>query len=317
MNTTTDTPTDEVSRYLTELREALADLSPADRDGLLEDLPAHLAEVAAEAPGELADRLGPPARYAAELRTAAGLEPGPADGGGPALTSAAQTVFALATRLDRQAGRLLGYPRGSDFVLLLRPAWWVLRGYLAAILVTHLYQGYGYSPVPRFGGGVWPGLVLVLAFVVGSIRLGRRTGAGLGVPARVAVILLNVVLAVFGLSLVPRVLTLGWASPVDVQVVDRYGGVTDLYPYGPDGKPLSGVRIVDQNGNPLRMGDPYACPTQYPWTGETYQYPLCPPQPSGYAPSAPSLPLPSGANATPTFVTPTGPITPPTVAPSG
>ena len=62
-----------LDRYLAGVREALADLPEDVRDELLEDLPAHFAEVLAEHDGSLDDRLGPPAAYAADLRAAAGL----------------------------------------------------------------------------------------------------------------------------------------------------------------------------------------------------------------------------------------------------
>src|ERR687889_155753 len=48
-------------------------LNAAIRDELLEDLPEHLAEVAADDVGSLADRLGPPSVYAAELLASAGF----------------------------------------------------------------------------------------------------------------------------------------------------------------------------------------------------------------------------------------------------
>lgn len=68
----------EVADYVAQVRSALADLPAATRDELLEDLTEHLTEVAAEGQGSLAERLGPPAAYAAALRSAAGA---PTDGG--------------------------------------------------------------------------------------------------------------------------------------------------------------------------------------------------------------------------------------------
>jgi uncharacterized membrane protein len=65
----------EVDYYYERVAAALADLPQEARDELLEDLPAHFAEVVAEQGGPLVDRLGPPAAYAAEQRAAAGLDP--------------------------------------------------------------------------------------------------------------------------------------------------------------------------------------------------------------------------------------------------
>ena len=72
-----DSRTAEIAAYLADVRGAMTDLDPGVRDGLLDDLPEHLAEVAAADPSPLQSRLGPPAAFAAELRSAAGLAPPP------------------------------------------------------------------------------------------------------------------------------------------------------------------------------------------------------------------------------------------------
>lgn len=61
---------DDAARYADAVRAALADLGDEERAALLDDLEAHLAEVAAESDAPLTERLGPPDRYAAELRAA-------------------------------------------------------------------------------------------------------------------------------------------------------------------------------------------------------------------------------------------------------
>jgi hypothetical protein len=50
----------EIAGYVEEVWEALRDLPLSQRDDLLEDLPAHLAEVVAEDPAPLRERLGEP-----------------------------------------------------------------------------------------------------------------------------------------------------------------------------------------------------------------------------------------------------------------
>jgi uncharacterized membrane protein len=65
----------QIIDYLHRVRAALADLPTETRAELLEDEPAHLAEVLSEGSSGLAERLGPPEKYAAELRAAAGLPP--------------------------------------------------------------------------------------------------------------------------------------------------------------------------------------------------------------------------------------------------
>jgi uncharacterized membrane protein len=64
--------TDDVARYAADVRAALAHLPDAGREILLEDLESHLEEVASESGAPLRERLGNPADYAAELRSAYG-----------------------------------------------------------------------------------------------------------------------------------------------------------------------------------------------------------------------------------------------------
>jgi hypothetical protein len=74
---------DAVARYAAAVRAAVADLGDEERAQLLDDLEAHLQEVAAESGTPLTERLGPPEAYAAELRAAYGA-PAPQAGRGPA-----------------------------------------------------------------------------------------------------------------------------------------------------------------------------------------------------------------------------------------
>lgn len=252
--TTTETPAGpEVAGYLDEVAAHLAGLAwlpEPDRAELLDDLARHLAEVAAEGGAPLAEQLGPPARYAEELLTAAGLEApgadGPGPGHGPRTMAAALDVW---RRLRETA------VAARD----LEPAWWVLRGYLAASLLCSLSTGFGRAtvPVPDFGGSRLLGLVAVAVAVRQSVLWGRQ-----GRPARRWVRRV----ATWGLALYGVVLLGNLGEPrVEVQWVDtgtrvvepgclRNGAgevVDDLYPYGPDGRLLDPVLLYDQNGRPL------------------------------------------------------------------
>ncbi|MEV1116280.1 hypothetical protein AB0I91_14505 [Actinosynnema sp. NPDC049800] len=97
MSTQTNT---EVKHYLDAMRDALADLPPAEVAEIMDDAGAHVVEVAEEMGDEfsaaaLIDRLGTPRAYAEELRVAAGY-PSPssaAAGGGDRSTVLAR--FAL------------------------------------------------------------------------------------------------------------------------------------------------------------------------------------------------------------------------------
>lgn len=68
---------DDPAGYAEAVRAALGDLSAEERSSLLDDLEAHLAEVAAEPGTRLVERLGSPEDYAAELRAAYGARPRP------------------------------------------------------------------------------------------------------------------------------------------------------------------------------------------------------------------------------------------------
>ena len=196
--------------YFEQLRACFADLPAAARDDLLDDLAEHLAEVAAEGDGPLADRLGPPAAYAAELRAAAGLAPP----GAAADTLIRRWKRRLAV-LDRRSGPVLGYERSSDFVRQLAPAWWVLRGY--AVAAVPLWAVDGPSLVPRIGGNAWAGGLITAAAIVGSVWLGR-----LG-PARAR--------PVRALAGAAQLVFLGLLVAVTVQAVDVFDRYDDAPSY--------------------------------------------------------------------------------------
>jgi hypothetical protein len=297
---------EEIARYLDGVRAALLDLPPQVRDELLEDLLAHLTEVAAESDESLVDRLGQPAAYAAELRATAGME-------AETTRSTAQLPYAVINRtknavnvVDHRVGRLIGYPRARDFLVLLAPAWWVLRGYLVGMIVLDVLFGYqGVTPSADAQGLV--GTLLIAALVVGSIKLGAispdwsslRRFAAYGATA------------ILGFVLVVGVLTLDDRSDSSesVQVWNPWAGIEDVYPYDANGQPLTGVRLFDQNGNPIVIGS-RQCVRQGmadwapngQWSqSDQVSYPLCPwpgsplPSPSPSLPSGPPAPpAPSG-----------------------
>jgi hypothetical protein len=310
----TQTRSEEIGRYLERVRAALADLPTEARDELLEDLPAHLAEVASEDQDSLAERLGPPERYAAELRAAAGLAPGTTDGGGPGLASLMSRLTDRARTADARVGPLLGYPRLSEFVRLLRPAWWVARGYLVFYLISGHFWGTSYGILPRFYGHLVFGLPVALAAIAVSVALGRRL-TGLRAWPRRGLVLANLVLAVFGLVALRQMDVAaagGWNQTVYENPV---GGVVDIYPRGVDGSPLSGVSLFDQNGAPIQLGNPWRCQNPVAASPDApYTYPLCPLGPGAVAQASPSAPG-SSSSVSPT-PTPPGRTSSPTASPT-
>lgn len=261
-----DTIGGEVARYATAVRAAFADLPGPDRELLLEDLEDHLQEVAAEAGGPLEERLGRPEAYAAELRASAGL-PGPGAG---TRRRRSLRASAVGDRLERLWGGARAHPAGGavvEFLPELRPAWWVLRGYLAvqalAVATSLLVHGDGLSfPVPALFGSRVLGLLATVAAVAASVALGRRRQAA---SRRVRGLTLagNAALAIFALLVV---LELGANEASDdlyrPESVTSYRGpldglrsdgkeISNIFPFDADGKPLRDVYLIDQDGEPV------------------------------------------------------------------
>ena len=242
----------DVAAYAAAVRAALADLPPAEAQALLEDLDDHLAEVAAESTEPLAQRLGPPQGYAAELRSAyrtSGLD-----------DDRRRTPIVRGLRHLRE--RITGsssYREVRAFLPELRPAWWVLRAYLAVLVAAVIFSGRNVSPVPnpfsRFG--IVQIAATVIAVVV-SVRLGRR-GQPRGRLLTPAALVANWLVALLAIPALASMATNQGSvseqlsSPLVDQAVYAGAPVTNIYPYARDGKPLSDVLLYDQNGNPLTV----------------------------------------------------------------
>lgn len=313
----------EINDYVARVRAALADLPPDRRTELTEDLADHFAEVAAEGEGTLVERLGEPETYAAELRAAAGVG---VAGGRNLDQRVANAVIRVRSRLralDTRLGPPLGYATASEFLRLLRPAWWVLRGYLAAMLLTVITTGGSFGVLPRFGGELLAGLIMLVGFVLASIWLGRRSAQLTRWP-RSAVQVGSAVLVVFALSALMQAedrMRYGDYGIDPTSINGPYDQVRDVFVYDSEGRLVENARLFDQNGNPIRLGypdcagrvDEYGNPLLRP-------YPYCPDQPP-FGPRGPRMPeaptsTPS-ASESPTG-TPTPSVTPasPSATPS-
>jgi hypothetical protein len=329
------TVADEVAGYVSAVRAALNDLPPSVVDELLEDLPEHLAEVQAEGNGTLRDRLGEPEAYASELRTTAGFVggfPDPPPARGWALPrEAVATARRVLDQADVRIGPVIGYEKAGDFLLLLRPAWWVLRGYLAAMAIVWIFDdSRDHGLLPRLGGSTLLALVWLAACLVASILIGKQARGWSKWP-RYALRAGTVVLVLFAIS--------GFVTadndtrnsnsyPVgDYGGGNPYSGVQDVYVYDSQGHLVPGARLFDQDGSPIQLGSGYPAYCSDPSTGESVQshtlgYPYCPenapftaPQPSGSAPLVPVSPVPSGS-VSPTPSTGSGGTARPSVSPS-
>jgi hypothetical protein len=330
----------EIALYVEEVRQALDHLPAATREELIEDLPEHLAEVLAEGPGTLTERLGTPQAYAAELVASAGIT-GAArrpHGGAVRIAELRGRLGDAARRADVRVGPVIGYERASDFLALLRPAWWVLRGYAAAMLFAYAMDSYSWplGLLPRVGDNELVALLVLAAFVIGSIWLGRRAAPAKPLPrmlllAGSAGLALFAVVGFFEVDGNARN-NAGYTSPPVINYVsdggmpNEHGDIQDVFVYDGQGRLVQGAQLYDQDGKPIRFGEPgcidEASGNWYP--PRTLGYPYCPERaPYRAAPSggpsgdptagpSPSEPAPSlSANSQ------TDPTASPSIQPSG
>ena len=251
--------TGQATDYLAAVERELADLPAEERSALLEDLGSHLEALTAEDDDRpVAVRLGAPAAYAAELRAAAGLPARPVGRSGTGTRLRQRLARTAATPGVREIRRLLGE---------LRPAWWVLRGYLLVFVPSAAQVDFAPDfPVPTPLDSPLLGLLLVAAAVAGSVALGRRA---LSRPVSVVVTVVGVVLVLMAVAIwnaaADRAMTgAGSYDPMydpaaqqalgEYPLVSRHGPVTDVLPYAADGTPLEGVLLYDQDGRPLQVG---------------------------------------------------------------
>ena len=249
----------EMQAYLEVVRDALADLPTAERDDLLAEVEASLAEAADEAEGPIAARLGPPQDFATELRTAAGLH-----AGAEPQRAGDTRVRDLADKLERWARRP-GVVTARKLVFDLAPIWWAARGYLAVAMVaviTETAWSGTFPAVPRFFGDGEAGLLSIALVMAGSIWLGLRNRKR-PVRWRHALTALNVVLLLTAFVVVPNVADASRANSAPVVVFQSNdpppglsfngGPVENIYAYSRQGRLLHDVRLYDAAGNPLEV----------------------------------------------------------------
>ena len=277
MNTTDLPVRPDVSAFVARVRELLADLSEEDRLELTEGLEADLTDQVAEQGGGVLDD---PEAYARELRTAAGFEP-----------VARRRVrlarpMSVSDALDGARTRweaLVAHPRVAPawrVVVALRPAWWVLRAWVAAVLIARLVPGwyaYGLTWLPGVPAGV--GLALLAVCIVGSalVGLGRVwPGGAPGTLARTTLLLLNVAAIVALPAVNGQLDRLTWDRYSQGYNEARWNGgaeglvnrgeqVCNIAAYDASGQPLTGIQLFDQAGRPLDVRCWDQRSTKVPW----------------------------------------------------
>jgi hypothetical protein len=248
----TSTQTDPaVAAFAAAVRDALGDLPREEVDELTDGLEADLTDRSLEPD---APALADPGAYADELRLAAGLPPrGPMPR--PHRRSFLDEAIANARANLRP---LVEHPRGRAalaFLTAIRPAWWVLRGWLAYLLLAAVLGGPHLLPVSPLLAAA-----LVLA-IVASVQVGR--GRWLARPSLTGLVVVINVVAAIGAPF-----ALGWAyanqnaaqysytepsEPAPLGLTRDGAPITNIFAYGPDGQPLEGVQLFDQDGEPLDL----------------------------------------------------------------
>lgn len=245
----------DVARYASAVRAALAPLPDAERESLLEDLENHLAEVASESDLSLEERLGKPEDYAAELTSAYGAASDAAN------TRQHRLFRNRSAVLLKSVSGTLAYRELRAILPELRPGWWVLRAYLVVLVLTFFFRdGSNLRPIPNPFSRL--GLLEIVATLIAigiSVRLGRR-GMPINRGWRGVTHVVNGAIVLLAL---PVLVSMGTGSTYDYSSdysadpyfsaasAAYYPGFINIYPYSKDGTPLKDVLLYDQNGRPI------------------------------------------------------------------
>jgi hypothetical protein len=247
----------EVTAFVAQVRVALDDLPDEDVEDLTGGLEADLAETWSDG----ASLLGDPTAYAEELRVAAGLPGRAAPVERPLVV--VRAFIRWRGRMDRLSAWAAAHG-APEIYQELRPAWWLLRGWLGYQLLAGIL-GIGFGEVLPAN---FPRLILFLACLVGSLWFGRRYRAAQGRMRK----LLIVGTWVTGLVLFPAGAAVR-ASDAQYQYEqtstgsnsssDDFGDgiwanhqwVKNVFAYDGAGHLITGVRLYDQDGRALQIAD--------------------------------------------------------------
>lgn len=259
----------EVDAFVVEVERRLADLSAEERDELVGGLRADLSERLAEhaGPESPAEVLGDPAAYAAELRTAAGFSSVAAvrRDRRPIAAVVGEWLDSGKRTWEELVDKVPGGPR--EFLESLRPVWWVLRAWVAWMLLQDMVRGGS-----RVSYGVdWLAILVVL--VIGSVQLGRGAGRVARVRSHAAARLALIGLNLLAICLLPSAVDRAgngiaydkaeqwgygdFGSMEEPGVGLMFNGVelTNLFVYDAEGAPVSGAQLFDGDGRPLAINE--------------------------------------------------------------
>ncbi len=230
------------SAYLARVTEGLHDLPAEEREEMLQDLEAHLAEIEDE---EVDRVLGTPEAFVEEFRVSAGLD-------APTAAARPGLIDRVRTALDVRSAwlsALVDWPR-------IRPAWVWTRGWLVVCAWSFLYdyEGFERFPIPSIGMSTSVGLAFVilatwLSLWVDKGQQGLRAFGSFAFSVVAGFALLGMLL-----SPMPTYSQLVevYEQPVySEQLTARDGNpITNVYAYDMEGTPAE-VLLFDQAGRPL------------------------------------------------------------------
>lgn len=235
-------PPKDVADYLERVRAQLADLPAEERDELMADVESSLLDAASDSVVPLAEQLGPPERFAGELRAAAGLAPRPG----------------AATAHEPLSARLRGVARElSERTRDLAPLWWVARGYIAVAALALLIDSQWsirLAALPKLVPDAEASAVIVLAAMSASVWIGRRFGRRmLAVDALLVVVAIPVLVHISNPpGFEGQYMYYEFEAPTPVSHFSMR--VDNLYAYDRQGRLLQDVRIYDNVGRPMNIG---------------------------------------------------------------
>ncbi|WP_243075923.1 hypothetical protein [Microbacterium sp. SS28] len=242
---------ERITAFAASVRSHLDDLPAEDVDDLVEGLEADLAEQAAES-GEDFEIPDAPA-YADELRAAAGF---------PERATSTRRVPMSARFAARRAAAsrsLRTHPLGAwllDLALVLRPVWWIARGWAIYFLLTFWV-----------GSGPMPPTILHWALLLGSVLLSIQWGRDRWMPLPwlrivrtiagvVAAITLPIALVAFSQAVTQSQNMVEYVDSSQPGLTVDGERVRNIFAYDQDGRPIEAVQLFDQDGRPLTtVGD--------------------------------------------------------------
>lgn len=218
--------------YMARVTKGLFDLPAEEREEMLQDLEAHLAELDDE---EVDRVLGTPESFVEEFRVSAGLNAATA-AAGPGII---ERWRAALNRRSAWLSDLVGWPT-------IRPVWVWTRGWLVVCAWSFLYDSEGFErfPIPSIGMSTSVGLAFVILATWLSLWLdkGQQDVRTFGSVA---------FSFIAGWSLIGMLLN---PMPTYSQMVEVHE--QPVYPEqltAPDGNSISNVFAYDMEGNPVEV----------------------------------------------------------------